>query len=99
MEHLLRFKKRIIISGFVILVVSLPILADMFSPSPSCFKPYKPYEFNSQSELDSFNDEVERYKRCISDFVEEQNEAAESHQQAANDAIEEWNRYVNYELN
>ena len=78
--------------------VSLPVLADMFSPSPSCSKPSKPYEPASQWELDNFNDDVEQYKRCISDFVEEQNEAVQTHQQAASDAIDEWNRFVNYEL-
>jgi hypothetical protein len=99
MEYILRFKKRIVIAGIVISVASLSVFAEMFSPTSLCSKPYKPYEFNTQWELDSFNDDVDRYKSCISDFVEEQNEAAESHQQAANDAIEEWNSFVNYELN
>jgi hypothetical protein len=30
--------------------------------------------------------------------VDEQNQAATKHQQAANDAIDEWNRFANYEL-
>jgi hypothetical protein len=42
---------------------------------------------------------VQRYKNCIQDFVDEQNQAIETHQQAADDAIDEWNRFVNYELN
>ncbi|WP_409439353.1 hypothetical protein [Psychromonas sp. GE-S-Ul-11] len=78
--------------------LSLPVLADMFTPSHSCSKPYKPYEFTSQYEVDSFNDDVERYKECIQDFIEEQNDAATKHQQAAEDAIDEWNHFVNYEL-
>ena len=82
-----------------ILAMAIPVMADRFTPSHSCFKPYKPYQFNDQWELDNFNDEVQRYKRCISDFVDEQNEAAEQDQEAANDAIDEWNNFVNYELN
>lgn len=82
-----------------VLAIAVPAMADMLTPSHSCSKPYKPYQFNYQWELDNFNDEVQRYKRCISDFVDEQNEAAEQHQQAASDAIDEWNNYVNYELN
>ena len=74
-------------------------LADIISPSPYCSKPYKPYKFNSQSELDRFNDEVRSYKSCINDFVEEQQDAVTRHSNAANEAIEEWNRFVNYELN
>ena len=50
-------------------------------------------------EIDSFNEEVHRYERCISDFIAEQNQAIEIHRQAASDAIDEWNRFVNLELN
>jgi len=81
------------------ILVSFPVLSDMFVPSPSCYQPSKPYQFNSQWELDNFNQEVQDYKACISDFVEEQNEAARNHQQAASDAIDDWNRFVDYELN
>lgn len=79
--------------------ISLAAYADMFTPSPSCFKPSKPYQFNSQWEVDNWNDEVSNYKSCISEFVDEQNRAAANHQQAASDAIDEWNSFVQYELN
>lgn len=80
-------------------ILSFPALSDMFVSSPSCLSPSKPYQFNSQWELDNFNQEVQDYKSCISNFVEEQNEAARNHQQAASDAIDDWNRFVDYELN
>lgn len=73
--------------------------ADSYEPSHSCSKPYKPYTFSDQWQVDSFKDDVERYKRCIKNFVEEQKNAVEVHQRAANTAIEEWNRYVRRELN
>ena len=73
--------------------------ADMFTPSHSCSKPYKPYEFNDQYELDNFKYEVQTYKQCIMDFVDEQKDASRVHQKAAEEAIDEWNNYVNYELN
>jgi hypothetical protein len=76
-----------------------PASADSYPPSPTCRKPTKPYKFTSQWELDQFKSDVERYKRCISDFVDEQNEAVRNHQEAAQDAIDEWNRYVRNELN
>jgi len=78
---------------------STTINADIFSPSHSCSKPYKPYEFTSQYEIDSFNDEVETFKQCINDFIEEMNDASKKHQDAAEEAIDEWNNFVNYELN
>lgn len=43
--------------------------------------------------------EVESFKQCIEDFVEEQNDASRKHQSAAEEAIDEWNNYVNHELN
>lgn len=64
----------------------------------SCGKPIKPYKFTSQWGLSSFQDDVERYKKCIQDFVQDQKDAIQQHQQAAEDAIDEWNRYVQYEL-
>jgi hypothetical protein len=73
--------------------------ADMFFPSHSCSKPYKPYQFNNEWELENFKNEVEQYKQCITEFVEEQDEAIRKHKNAAEEAIDEWNNYVNYELN
>jgi hypothetical protein len=73
--------------------------SDSFQPSHGCYKPHKPYKFNSQQEVDRFNDDVERYKVCISDFVEEQNREASKHYKAAEEAIDEWNRYARFELN
>jgi hypothetical protein len=80
-------------------ICSVPVLADMFTPTPSCSKPYKPYEFTYQYQVDSFNDDVQRYKRCIQDFIDEQDNAVKTHQQAADNAIEEWNNFVSLELN
>ncbi|WP_227499664.1 hypothetical protein ABWH88_12955 [Marinobacter adhaerens] len=85
--------------GIVGAAIALPVLADMFAPSHSCYEPSKPYEFTSQWEVDQFNSEVEDYRSCINRFVEEQQEAAAAHQQAAQDAIGDWNSFVQYELN
>ncbi|MFC1720111.1 hypothetical protein ACFL00_03110 [Pseudomonadota bacterium] len=80
--------------GLALLLILLavnPVLtdADMFTPSHSCSKPYKPYEFEDERAVDRFKDEVEDYQRCIDDFVEEQNDAIRKHQRAAQEAIDE----------
>lgn len=72
--------------------------ADSYPPSHSCQKPTKPYKFTSSWEVEQFKSDVERYKQCISDFVDEQNEAIRNHKRASQEAIEEWNGYVRYEL-
>lgn len=84
---------------FIGLIFSAQTQADMFTPSHSCRKPYKPYEFNSEWEVTQFKNDVQRYKTCISDFAEEQNTNAKRHQDAADEAIDEWNRFVRFELN
>lgn len=83
----------------LLLALSTTAFSDIFQPSHSCSKPYKPYQFNNQYEVDSFNDDVNSYKQCINDFVEEQNSAVRNHAEAAEQAIDDWNNYVNYELN
>lgn len=67
--------------------------------SPSCSKPYKPYEFSSRDDLNRFMDDVENYKQCINDFIDEENQSIQTHQDAINSAIDEWNNFVNIELN
>lgn len=74
-------------------------IADVYQPSHDCSKPDRPFEFEDDWELENFSSEVEDYKQCISDFVDEQNEAIKRHQNAAQEAIDEWNSFVNYELN
>lgn len=61
-------------------------------------KPSKPYKFNNEWEVQQYLDSVNRYKRCISDFVEKQNRESQNHQEAASKAIDEWNRFVKMEL-
>ncbi|MCK8045890.1 hypothetical protein MSG37_13450 [Shewanella sp. 1CM18E] len=71
----------------------------MFTPSHSCSKPIKPYEFTSEWQLDNFKRDVDYYRECINRFVEEQNDAVNTHQNAAQDAIQDWNDFVSWELN
>ena len=55
-------------------------------------------KFNNEWEVQQYLDSVNRYKRCISDFVEKQNRESQNHQEAASKAIDEWNRFVKMEL-
>jgi hypothetical protein len=85
-------------AALILLGLSAPASADMFPPSSSCHKPYKPYKFTSEYQVRQFESDVQQYKRCISDFVDEQKEEAQNHSEAADRAIEEWNRFVRLEL-
>lgn len=87
-----------LVVALVLWLGPVPVCADFFAPSHSCPKPHKPYQFNSRSELNSYLDDVDRYKRCIGEFVSDQRRQAAGHYKAANEAIEEWNHFVNYEM-
>ncbi len=91
-----------VIFGFLVILFWLGasnVFADMFAPSHYCNKPSKPYQFNSEWEISSFKSEVGTYRNCINDFVDEQNDAIRQHKNAAQDAIDDWDNFVSYELN
>lgn len=90
--------------SMVLALVSVFASAELFAhdrwqASHSCFKPIKSYEFQSQWEVDMFNNEVDMYRICIQQFVSEQEDAIRNHSRALDEAIDEWNDFVNYELN
>jgi len=68
--------------------------ADSYPPSHDCDQPDVPYEFEDQYQRDQFVADTEEYKTCISDFVDEQQNAIRKHKSAADDAIEEWNSFA-----
>jgi len=84
---------RLIILG-VFLASTSPLLADLYVSGHSCHKPIKPYKFNSRYELDNFNANVKRFKECIVEFIDKQNDAVKTHNEAAEKAIKDWNDYA-----
>jgi gas vesicle protein len=83
-------------SFLILALLNSPIAADMGSPSHSCLKP-KPYdstELRSQSDLDMYNDSVNRYKLCIEEFVEEQYKAVNRHNEAIKEFVEKQNKAI-----
>ena len=78
----------------IVLLISPLVFADMIEPSHDCNQPDVPYEFQDQYEREQFQADVDEYKTCISDFVEEQQDAIRKHKSAADDAIEEWNSFA-----
>ncbi|MGO9378567.1 MAG: hypothetical protein ACLPN1_08420 [Dissulfurispiraceae bacterium] len=86
----------IFVSGVLCLGFSPPLaVADKVPPTNSCTQPHRPFKFKSDAEVNDYKAQVESYKKCINDFVEEQNQAIQNHRDAANRAIEEWNLFIN----
>ena len=86
--------KRITLSILLLLGFITTAFSHSFTPSNSCSKPYKPYKFNSEYEVNLFNNGVTSYKNCITDFIEQQQRESETHLRAAKAAIDEWNDFV-----
>jgi len=80
-------------SFFLVVITSSFCYADSYV-SHSCYQPSIPYQFTSEYEVTNFNSEVDTYKACIEDFIDEQNDAIRNHRDAAEDAIDDWNRFA-----
>jgi hypothetical protein len=80
------------------LVLPAAAVADDWAPRHHCIKPVKPYQFTSEFQVRSYKDDVEEYERCIDDFVRAQKAAVEAHREAAKQAVDEWNLFVQLEL-
>lgn len=68
--------------------------ADFVQPSHDCSEPTIPYEFEDAYEREQFLSDVEEYKSCMLEFVEEQRDAVRKHNSAADEAIDEWNAFI-----
>ncbi len=80
---------------FIILLVSgRAALADTTLPVHKCVAPLRQREFATQVLLERYKSTVELYRSCLEAFVKEQEKAIEIHRQAAQAAIEEWNKFV-----
>ncbi len=70
---------------------------DTSPPSHKCIAPLKQTQFATQFQLDSYRAAVDLYRSCLEAFVKEQEREIENHRQAAQSAIDDWNRFVGKE--
>lgn len=93
-------RRLLLVAAAASLVLALPVaaVADDWTPRHRCMKPVKPFQFTSEFQVRSYKDEVEEYERCIDAFVRKQKAAVEAHREAAKQAVNEWNLFVQYDL-
>jgi hypothetical protein len=70
---------------------------DTSPPSHTCNAPLKQTQFATQLQVDSYRATVDLYRSCLEAFVKEQEREIENHHQAAQNAIDDWNRFVGKE--
>jgi hypothetical protein len=68
-------------------------------PTHTCMQPTRPPDKNDAEVWNRFIDQVDTYRSCMSQFIAENQQAAELHRAAANAATEEWNTFVHSSLN
>ena len=59
--------------------------------SHTCSKPYRPYEFNSQYDVDNYKYEVNSYISCIEEYLDNAKNDIKRIQEKMNEAIDEAN--------
>jgi hypothetical protein len=95
------FKKGVRRCGAMVLIALLlsgsAVYADTHPASHKCTAPMKQREFATQAQLERYKSVVELYRSCLEAFVKEQETAIETHRQAAQNAIGDWNRFVGQE--
>jgi hypothetical protein len=57
----------------------------------------KQTQFTTQLQVDSYRAAVDLYRSCLEAFVKEQEREGEIHHQAAQSAVDDWNRFVGKE--
>jgi hypothetical protein len=81
----------------VLVVLFLPgssAYGDATPPSLKCVAPLKQRAFATQAQLDRYKTAVDLYRSYLEAFVKEQEKAIEVHRQAAQSAIDDWNKFV-----
>jgi len=88
-------------TSFLWLLLLPSMLSAAHSPQPAntCEPPTRPPEDVAEVVWNRFLADVDSYRACISEFVQQNHAASDAHRQAANQATEQWNAYVKSSLN
>ncbi|RYG62107.1 MAG: hypothetical protein EON60_01000 [Alphaproteobacteria bacterium] len=58
-------------------------------PKASCSKPFKPFSFTSQWDVDRYNNDLKRYADCVDEYMENANNDIKRIKESANDLMRE----------
>jgi len=69
------------------------------SPAPLCAQPVRPANDHDDARWNAYLAAVDGFRECISEFAEANRTAAGLHNDAANEAVNQWNIFVKEQLN
>ncbi len=81
------------------LLFSANVFADAAPPKHACAKPEHPGKLASEVRMKGFQKEVNDFRECINKFATEQKAQSENHMTALNNAVNEFNGFVQNEMN
>lgn len=76
-----------------------PAQAHLPAPAHGCRAPERPANDQDEARWQRFLSDVDAFRACISTFADDNRAAAQAHEQAANEAVAQWNAFVRRELN
>jgi hypothetical protein len=83
----------------MILFGAVPAVAHTTGPDHGCVAPSRPVDDQNDVLWQRFLAAVDEFRACISGYAAANQAAAETHRQAANDAVAQWNEFVRTRLN
>ncbi len=86
---------RLILCGVLLMGAYSLVFADIYEPVPQCYKPAKPLWFATSLYQKRYDDDVKQYHDCLKAFIKKQTYAAKMHSNAAQNALNTWNRFIN----
>ncbi len=76
-----------------------PVRGHDVPPQPGCQAPTRPADDQNDLLWQAYLEDVDNFRQCISDFVDANQAAAVTHNEAARQATEAWNEFVRTSLN
>lgn len=80
---------------YLLVVATLTLLANENNYELSCARPMTTHKPTTNYEIKQYNEKSRYYKNCIDDFIQEHKEIRDRHNDAIQNAIKQWNNYVN----
>jgi hypothetical protein len=85
--------------GAMILCGTAPAISHTSGPDHGCVAPNRPADDQNDVLWQRFLASVDEFRACISGYAAANHAAAETHRQAATEAVAQWNEFVRTRLN
>jgi len=89
-----RIANLLLLPVFCLPPATFPVNAHEEITAHSCPLPVRPGRITSQWELENYHVQLEIFERCMFEYVKDQQRQAQHHENAAQQAMQEWKSYL-----